>query len=121
MLLDKQNRNTVEAFTAATTTGVYSKPPGFKKEGGGYLLGGKLLPFYVGEEKQADGPLDFEIVEQIDESRVGEMQDAQGDPGHHNRGHMDGLRKGELLLARQRGCEVHPKTPLRGAGKKEER
>jgi hypothetical protein len=34
---------------------------------------------------------------------------------------MDGLRKGELLLARQRGCEVHPKTPLRGAGKKEER
>ena len=57
----------------------------------------------------------------VDVSGVEERGNAQDDPGPQDWDNMDGLRKGELPLIGQGDCEVHAKTPLRGAGKKEER
>jgi hypothetical protein len=121
MLLDEQNGNTVEAFTAASRAGVYAEPLVFNEDEGGELLGGELVPFYVGDRKLADWLLNMENLEQVDVSGAEESVDAQSEPAPHYRGFMDRLRKGGLPLVGQEGCEVHAKTPLRGAGTKEER
>jgi hypothetical protein len=121
MLLDEQNGNTVEAFTAASRTGVYVEPLVFNEHGGDELLGGELVPFYVGDRKLADWLLNMENLEQVDVSGAEERVDAHSEPAPHYRGFMDRLRRGGLPLVGQEGCEVHAKTPLRGAGTKEER
>ena len=74
-----------------------------------------------GYQKEEDGLLDLEILEQVNVIGVEEGGNAQDDPGPRDWGYMDRLRKGGLPLVGQGGCEVHAKTPLRGAGKKEER
>jgi hypothetical protein len=121
MLLYERNGNTVEAFTADSRTGVHVEPLVFNEDGGGELLGGELVPFYVGDRKLADWLLNMENLEQVDVSGAEERVDAQSEPAPHYRGFMDRLRRGGLPLVGQEGCEVHAKTPLRGAGKKEER
>ena len=121
MLLDEQHGNTVEAFTDASTTSVDSKSAAHNENGGGDLLGVDQVHIDGGYQKEEDGLLDLEILEQVDVTGVEEGGDGQDDPGPHDWGYMDGLRKGELPLVGQGGCEVIAKTPLRGAGEKEER
>ena len=121
MLLDEQNGNTVEAFTDATTTSVDSKPLALNKDGGGDLLVVDQVHIDGGYQKEEDGLLVLEILEQVDVTGVEERGNAQDYPCPHDWGYMDGLRKGELPLVGQGGCEAHAKTPLRGAGKKQER
>ena len=121
MLLDEQHGNTVEAFTDASTTSVDSKSTAHNENGGGDLLGVDQVHIDGGYQKEEDGLLDLEILEQVNVSGVEERGDAQDDPGPHDWDYIYGLRKGGLPLVGQGGCEAHAKTPLRGAGKKEER
>ena len=118
MLLDEQNGNTVEAFTDATTTSVDSKSAALNENGGGDLLGVDQVHIDDGYQKEEDGLLDLEILEQVDVSGVEERGDGQDDPGPHDWGYMDGLRKGGLPLLGQGGFEVLATTPHKGAGKK---
>ena len=118
MLLDEQNGNTVKAFTDATRTSFDSKPLALNKDAGGDLLVVHQVHIDGGYQKEEDGLLDLEILEQVDVSGVEERGNAQDDPDPHDWGYMDGLRKGELPLVEQGGCEVIATTPHKGAGKK---
>ena len=121
MLLDEQHGNTVEAFTDATTTSVDSKPLALNKDGGGDLLVVDQVHIDGGYQKEEDGLLDLEILEQVDVTGVEERGDAQDDPGPRDWDYMYGLRNGGLQLLGQGGFEVLATTPHKGAGKKEER
>ena len=118
MLLDEQNGNTVEALTEASTTSIDSKPLALNKDGGGDLLVVDQVHIDGGYQKEEDGLLVLETLEQVDVSGVEERGNAQDDPDPHDWGYMDGLRKGELPLVEQGGCEVIATTPHKGAGKK---
>ena len=118
MLLDEQNGNTVEAFTDTTTTSVDSKPPAPNKDCGGDLLVVHQVHIDDGYQKEEDGLLDLEILDQVDVTGVEERGNAQDYPCPHDWGYMDGLHKGELPLLGQGGFEVLATTPHKGAGKK---
>ena len=118
MLLDEQNGKAVEAFTEASTTSVDSKSAALNENGGGDLLGVDQVHIDDGYQKEEDGLLIFETLEQVDVSGVEERGDAQDDPCLHDGGYMDGLRKGGLLLLGQGSFEVLATTPHKGAGKK---
>ena len=118
MLLDEQHGNTVEAFTDASTTSVDSKSAAHNENGGSDLLGVDQVHIDGGYQKEEDGLLYLEILEQVNVSGVEERGDAQDDPGPRDWDYMYGLRKGGLPLVEQGGCEELVTTPLRGAGKK---